>query len=446
MIESPIIPPSLIRNYPHPRSSPAAAGPREPELHRWKSRVPVTGSSPLVPKPLFSSAKCVVGIEVVAETSELPTSSASPPSPAIPTAANATPISPSPPLFPVPSSTNSIVAGAVSITSSATLQASNSVHSQSITDNTTAAAAARPRPVSSCYSQNTLTTVTATVASSPRSPILPDWSSSIPAGLPSFDVCLAETQTDAITHAQIYAPAHMERVTEEQPVPQHIPVQIQVPRLRSPSLPQDRGSRRRTVPDPVNAVSHGRGRGSSGGWSLIQSSERTIYPEINTVSVGYEESSWPLQKPCTVHSTPQSHEVSRSRVSNISTPESHSYHVANKSSISSSLTYTPGHSEHHSHPPPPDVASPRSSVADSHTPIYGHGEQRSGWWSDDDDVGEARGRNLRSAAIGIKEKLTTDGQGLRARKIKIIAGAFILGILIIVGVAVGVTLGVRRRN
>lgn len=459
MTESPVIPPSLIRSYPYPQSSPAAAKLKEPDLDRWRSRVPATGNSPLVPKPLFSSAKCVVGIEMVAATSESPTSSASPPSPAAPTAADATPISPSPSLFPVPPSNNGVVASAVTIISSTTFQASNSVHSQSATGNTTATAAAavaRPRPVSSCYSQNTLTTVTATVASSPRTPVLPDWPPSLSAGLPNFDMPGAETRPDANMYAQIYTPAHMKQVVEEQPAPQNIPVQIQVPRLQSPSPPQDRGSRRRTAPNPISAVSHGTGRGSFGGWSLGRSSERTIYPEMSTVSMDYEGSNWPLQKPSTVHNTRQRHEVSRSRVSNVSTPEPHSHHVANKSSFSSTLTSTLDYSEPHRPaphppppPPPPDVASARTSVADSHTPIYGRGEQRSGWWSDDDDVvvvGESRGGNIRRAATGIKEKLSTEGRGLRERWIKIIAGASILGILIIVGVAVGVTLAMRRSN
>lgn len=456
MTESPIIPASLIRNYPHSPSTPTAARPKEPELDKWKSRVPITRNSSLVPKPLFSSTKCVVGIEMVAATTELPTSSASPPSPTAPTAEDATPTSPSPSLFPVPPSSKGVVASAVSVTSSTTLQVPNPAHPQTATSNTTTAAApapVRPRPVSSCYSQNTLTTVTATVASSPRTPVPMDWSSSILTGLPSTYEPHAETiQTDVKPQTQVYAPTHMERVTEEQPIPQHIAAQIQVPRLRSPSLPQDRGSRRRTVPNPVNLVSDGRGREGLNSWSMVQSSERTTYPEMSTVSGNYEGSSWPesLQKPSWVHNIPQRHEVSRSRVSDISTPEPRSYHVANKSSTSSTLVSAPGQLDlHHKfhHRPPPDAPSQRASVADSHTPICERAEQqRSGWWSDDDDdVGEeGRGGNLRGAAIGIKEKLTIESPGLRARKIKILVGASILAILIVVGVAVGVTLGMRR--
>ncbi|KAI1114721.1 hypothetical protein F5Y14DRAFT_413477 [Nemania sp. NC0429] len=472
MAESPIIPPSLTRNFPHSQSPPAAAGPREPELDRWKSRVPKTGNSPLVPKPLFSSAKCVVGVELTAATHELlaSPSSASPPSPAAPKATVPTPITPSPSLLPVLNSTNGTVAGAVSITSSTTYQASNPVHEQGTTGSDTAAAA-RPRPVSSCYSQNTLTTVTATVASSPQTPIPPDWSPSLGAGLllGVDGLRAAETQMEANAYAEIYTPAHMERVTEEhRPAPGHIPVQIQVPRLRSPSLPPR--SRRRTAPNPVNNTvsvsSQGRSREGYSSWSTGPSSEQTTthYPEMSTVSSAgiREESSWQLQKPNAVHDTPRRHEVSRSRVSDVSTPEPHSsypypysHHVANKVSISSTLRSTPSRSEQHrghSPLPPPEVASSRTSVAGSHTPIYGRGEQRSGWWSDDDDDdgggggrgGRRRRDTLRGAAMEIKEKLTAEGS--RARKIKIIVAASVLGILIIVGVAVGVVLGVRRRS
>ncbi|KAI1755693.1 hypothetical protein F4782DRAFT_486560 [Xylaria castorea] len=443
MTESPIIPLTLAQNYTRPQQpSHSTTGSREPDLDRWKSRVPKTGNSPLVPKPLFTSEKCVVEIEPAAATSEVPASisttdavtiSSTPTSAAVPTTEIPTPISPSPSLFPVPPSTDGIVARPVTMTSPVSLHASNSVasrssvYSQSTIGNT--AIAARPRPVSSAYSQNTLTTVTATATSSPRTPTLTNWSSTLP-GLQTSGMPLANA------YAQPRAPVYMEQVTEEQPVHQHIQAQIQVPRLRSPSLPQDRANRRRTLSYTGGLNTHGRDSGSISSRPLVASAEHLSYPEIRTLPVDYERNDWPLQKPSVVHDIPHNNHVSRSQGSNISSSEPYSYHVANKESISSSSGQLA--------PQDPYVSSPRASMAESHTPIFGPSEQRSGWWSDEEDVEQAHNGASRYADVGMKEKPSAEAQHRRARNIKIIVAASILAILIIVGVAVGVTLGVRK--
>ncbi|KAI0458098.1 hypothetical protein F5B21DRAFT_461294 [Xylaria acuta] len=442
MSESPIIPPTLAQNYPRPQQpSHPAAGSRGPDLDKWKSRVPKTGNSPLVPKPLFTSEKCVVEIEPAVATSDAPASiltigtvtvSSTPTSAAAPTMATLTPISPSPSLFPVPPSTDGIVASPATMTSPVSLHASNSVvsrssvYSQSTIGNTTAAV--RPRPVSSVYSQNTLATVAATAASSPRTPTLTNWSSALP-GLSNSGAPLANA------HPQPRAPVHMEQVTEEQPVHQHIQAQIQVPRLRSPSLPQDRANRKRTLSYTGGVNTHSRDSVSISSRPLVQSPQHLSYPEMSTVPVDYEGNGWPLQKPSVVHDIPRKHHVSRSQGSDITGFEPYSHHVANKESVSSSSGL----------PALQDPASPRASMAESRTPIFGPGEQRSGWWSDEEDVEQARSRVSGYAALGMtKEKPTTEAQRRRTRIIKIIVGASILSILIIVGIAVGVTFGVRK--
>ncbi|RWA03588.1 hypothetical protein EKO27_g11516, partial [Xylaria grammica] len=123
MAESPVIPLPLTQNIPrHQRaqSVQSVEGLKGPELEKWKSRVPKTGNSPMVPKPLFSSAKCVVEAERTAPTSQAPitiTSSAGLPTVAespmsstvVSTNANPTPISPSPSLFPMPPPADGIV-------------------------------------------------------------------------------------------------------------------------------------------------------------------------------------------------------------------------------------------------------------------------------------------------------------------------------------------------
>ncbi|KAI1126130.1 hypothetical protein F5Y10DRAFT_245462 [Nemania abortiva] len=461
MTESPVIPPSLAQGYPRPqKSSSLPAGLREPELNKWKSRVPKTGNSPLVPKPLFSSAKIAVETETIAASSEIPAPPSSSvvlnPQETVPTSPSTTaqttevptPISPSPSLFPIPPSTDGIVVSPVSMMSSGGLHASNSVlsrssvYSQSTTGNTRAAG--RPRPVSSVYSQKTLATITAPAPSSPRTPTLTDWASTLP-GLPSSSALYAEAQISINAFPLAHASMNMEQVAEEQPEPQYIQAQIQVPQLRSPSLPQDRGNRRRTISGAaatVNPYVHVKERRSVSGRQFVQSPELVSNPEINTMSVDYEGNDWPLQKPSVVHNIPPRHTVSRSQGSTVvAISEPRSSHVANKESISSSFTHTPEHPEHRN----PDVASPRVSIADSRTPIYGPGEQRSGWWSDDEDLEQGR-RRIDSVytVIGIGGKASTEAQRRRTKKIRIIAGVSLLVVLIVVGVVLGVVLGVRQ--
>ncbi|KAH8161042.1 hypothetical protein CIB48_g7198 [Xylaria polymorpha] len=427
MAESPILPPTLAQSYPRPQQpSYPTAGSRGPDLDKWKSRVPKTGNSPLVPKPLFTSEKCVVEIEPAVATTTTTTRgealpsisttgimmvSSTPTSAAAPTTATiTTPISPSPSLFPVPPSTNGVVVSPVTMTSPVSLHPSNSVvsrssvYSQSTIGNT--AAAARARPVSSIYSQNTLTTGTVTAASSPRTPTLTNWSSTLP-GLPSLGLPLSNA------HPQSHVPVHMEQVAEEQPAHQHIQVQIQVPRLRSPSIPQDRANRKRTLSSTGGAnTSNSDSESIIINRALVQSPENLSYPEINTLPVDYEGNDWPLQKPSSVvHDTPRKHYVSRSQGSIV--------------------------------PLDPETASPRASMAESHTPIFGPGEQRSGWWSDE-NVARSRGVVSGYAALGMREKPTTEAQRRRARNVKLIVAASIIVILIIVGIAVGVTFSPRK--
>ncbi|KAI0551412.1 hypothetical protein F4679DRAFT_138536 [Xylaria curta] len=438
MTESPIIPLTLAQNYTRSQQPPrSTTGPREPDLDRWKSRVPKTGNSPLVPKPLFTSEKCVVEIEPATAMSGVAASipatdpvmiSSMTTNAAAPTTEPPTPISPSPSLFPVPPSADGIVASPVTMTSPVSLHPSNSVASRSSVYSQSTigiTGAARPRPVSSAYSQNTLTTVTATATSSPRTPTLTNWSSILP-GLQNPGMPIVNA------HPQPRAPIYMEQVVEEQPVHQHIQTQIEVPRLRSPSLPQDRINRRRTLSYTGGLNTQNRDSGSISNRPLVSSPEHLSYPEIiRTIPVDYEGNDWPLQKPSIVHDIPRKHHVSRSQGSNIS------YHVANKESITSS-----------GHLAPQDqyVTSPRASMAESHTPIIGPSEQRSGWWSDEDDVEQAHNGASRYSAIELKEKLSTKSRHWRTWNVKIIIGASILAILIVVGIAVGVSLGTRRRS
>lgn len=440
MAESPVIPLSLAQNYPRPQQPlQPATGSRGPELDKWKSRVPKTGISPLVPRPLFSSAKCIVDAESSTATGEMPASlvpsglapmmSVSPPS-----TANPTPISPSPSLFPLPPSADAMIANPVSPVT--TLHPSNSVvsrssvYSQSTNGGDMAAATARPRPVSSIYSQNTLTTMTVTAPSSPRTPTMTNWASTLPGLRDGMEALRSEPEVDENAQPRPFVPTHMERVLEEPPVPQPLQGQIQVPRLRSPSLPQDRGNRRRTISATGYISTHGRNSGSFSNRPLVQSPERVSYPEMGMAPMDYEGRDWPVQKPSGIHSMPQKQYVSRIQGSN-------SYHAANKDSVSSTYSQGPAQQERLQ----ADMASPRASLADSHTPICGPGEQRSGWWPDDDDVEQGQGANTGYAAVGMKEKPTAEAQRQRALKIKIITGVLILLILIIVGVAVGVSLG-----
>lgn len=438
MTESPVIPLPLTQNFPRSQSMIASKG---PELERWKSRVPKTGNSPMVPKPLFSSAKCVVEVEEAPSLTDSAAVPVSPVSTAVPTTAGPTPVSPSLSMFPLPPGTDGIVASPVGIMAPGSLHPSNSVtsaisgssvYSQSTTGH--AARSIRPRPASSVYSQNTLPTVgvSATAASSPRTPTMTNWTS-VPPGLPHPGAPPIEAH--AYQQPQVLAP--MESVVEEpQAAPQQFSIQIQVPRLRSPSIPQDRGNRRRTFSGPVggNANMYVSERTSISNRPFVQSPELVPYPEVGATIVETEESAWPLQKPSDIHNIPQKNTVCRSQGPDISRSVSYAYHKANKESTSSS--YSQATRVHHES----ELVSPRASIADSHTPIRGP-EQRSGWWSDEDeDVEQGRRNRFSYAVVGMNEKAVTTAERQRANKIKIIVGVSILLVLIIVGVAVGVTL------
>ncbi|KAJ3577731.1 hypothetical protein NPX13_g2836 [Xylaria arbuscula] len=436
MTESPVIPLPLTQNFPRSQSMIVTKG---PELERWKSRVPNAGNSPMVPKPLFSSAKCLVEVEGAQSSPDSAALPVSPTSTAVPTTAGPTPVSPSLSMFPLPPGTDGIVASPVGMMAPGSLHPSNSVNSAisgssvySQSTNGNAARSIRPRPASSVYSQNTLPTisVSATAASSPRTPTMTNWTSGLP-GLPFTGAPLTETQ--AYQQPQILAP--MERVVEEpQPSPQQF--QIQVPRLRSPSIPQDRGNRRRTFSGPLggSANPYKTERTGISNRPFVQSPEPVPSSEIGATIVEHEASVWPLQKPSDTYNMPQKNSVCRSQGPDISRSVSYAYHKANKESTSSSYSQTTR--IHHD----PEPASSRASIADSHTPIRGP-EQRSGWWSDEDeDVEQGRRNRFSYAVIGMKEKFVTEAERQRAKKIKIIVAVVILLVLVIVGVAVGVTL------
>ncbi|KAI1427451.1 hypothetical protein F5Y12DRAFT_173199 [Xylaria sp. FL1777] len=468
--ESPIIPLAFMQNLPRPQqASQSAAESQGPELEKWKSRVPKTGKSPLIPTPLFSSEKCVVGVEPMATISEATVSEAtisdattlselpalvpvelsstnptiecvSPTSTAVPTTADPTPISPSPSLFPMPPATDGMgIKAPVPLHPSNSVASRSSVYSQSTISNTLAPA--RPRPASSVYSQDTLAAVPA--MPSPPMPNLPAWVSELQeAGAPPF--------TEMNTDEQPQVPTPMEQVTEEQQAPQQIPsLESQVPLLRSPSLLQERGNRRRTMPSPTGGViMHGQDRTSRNSQPPAYSPEPSPPPEITTVAADTDGSAWPLQTPPAIHSIPEKHPARMAHGSGISRSVLRSYHVANKESTSSSITYpTPGQLE----PPGIGDASLRASVADSHTPICRPAELRSGWWSDEEEDPEqqaARGSGLSFAVKGLKggekEKMPADARSRRARRIRIMVGAAVVGVLIIVAIAVGAAVGTRK--
>ncbi|KAI0201721.1 hypothetical protein F4808DRAFT_423584 [Astrocystis sublimbata] len=461
MAESPIIPPTLIQSYshtqPHQRSH-SAAGSQGPDLGRWKSRVPKTGTSPLVPQPLFTSEKCILEEEPATNTGGTPVLmptlrtaivASTPTSSYAPTTATSTPISPTPSLFPVPPSNVGITASPVSMVSPLSLHPSSSVvsrssvYSQSTIRRTLAAE--RPRPVSSVYSQNTVTTVTVTAPPSPRSPTLTNWSSTLP-GLQNSGT------TPTNVHPRTRGPVYTEEVPEVPPVPQHM--QMQVPQIRSPGLPQDRIHRKRAVSDAggLDAYSAVEDANSSNKLLAHGGPRSVSHPPMKSAApTDYEGAEWPLQKPSVVHDIPRQNYVSRPQASdnnNISKSAPRSYHIANKESTSSSTSQMGPYNK------PDTTSSPRTSMAESHTPIFGPGEQRSEWWDDEDDAAANRGissrisgRISKYAAIGMgmkeKRRPVTDAKRRRARNIKIIVGGTVLVIVIVVAVAVAVTLSKR---
>ncbi|KAI1809513.1 hypothetical protein GGS20DRAFT_571640 [Poronia punctata] len=436
MTESPIIPKVLVQNYPqtqqqkhHLRKSSAS---KRSDLDRLKSRVPTKCNSPLVPMPLFSSGKELAAVEETPATTTTTSSSSSSSMTTTKTAAaaNPTPISPSPSLFPMPPhSEEGIIQrkSPVDIVSPISLQ--------------TPTASGQPaRPVSSIYSQVTTSTVVpaATSSSSPRTPTMTRWSSVLP-GLPvpeagDYGGPGAQTSIDAYLEDEA-TPKPTPLVEEPHQQQPAIQVQIQVPRLRSPSLPQ---SRSRALSNPVgpffaaNNNNNNIGGGAAGSVSSL--------PAV--VHAGTEQVDWPLQKPSMAHTHTQ-HYVHRSQGSSYG--HHHHHHVANKESVSSTSQFGPDDSY---------IASPRVSMADSHTPIHAPGEQRSGWWySDDDDDEEDVERNA-YGPVGTREKqMAVETTKLKSKpktkrrrfskKAKIIAGICTLVVLVAVGVALGVVLSTK---
>ncbi|KAI8623131.1 hypothetical protein F5Y19DRAFT_393849 [Xylariaceae sp. FL1651] len=469
MAESPIIPGLLAQNYSRQkRSAPSESQVTRPtKADPWKLGAIDKANATFIPAPLFSSEKCVVETRTEAEdrlppatisNTEIPsigiaTATASPTTTTTATTtASATPITPSPSLFPVPPSNKGIIASPVSMALPGSVYASSSAlprspaHSQ---DNSskTAAAGPGPRPSSSVYSQNSSSSVNTMVATStPRTPTLTSWESTLP-GLPAPGASFARTSTQTGAHSDVQPSFHNEQDTWEQQKPQQIQVQIQVPRLRSPSLPQDRASRRRTI-SSTSSANNRNGRGKRSVNSLppaVQELRPMSVPETgaHTAVTDYEGGDWPLRSPLVTQNM-ESARVRKSKDTDTAARETFPNHFAQTEFIPSPIKPNPGpehvHSGYHADA---HTTSPRPSLADSQTPINGPGEQRSGsWFSDDEDAEQARGVAGYAAVETAREK--TEAQRRRTRKIKIIAGASILAVLVVVGVAVGVALAVAR--
>ncbi|KAI1827720.1 hypothetical protein F4861DRAFT_529203 [Xylaria intraflava] len=454
IIESPIIPIPQGQNHTRTQRPHKPSGLRGLEADLWKSKAPTMGTAPLVPQPLFSSGNRAT--EAGVGQAVAPAKSATP---SVATTANPTPVSPlpSPSLFPIPPSSDAIVASPASLVSPLSIHHSNSlsrssVYSQNTVSNMTTSTRT-PRPTSSIYSQNTMGNMAgaprppAAAPASPRTPTMTDWASVLP-GLPNS--APVPTPRGSVVPPQQVHPQVLEAIhPAKQPEPsnQHIQVQIQVPRLRSPSIPQDRGSRRATLTNPAAMQVHAHGRTNS--TQRVQSPETASYLNMSAVAAAaaavipdHEGQDWPLQKPSVAHNAPdkRKHYVHRSRGSGSgfgTTPEPPFKHTANKASVSSSFT--------HVEPADQYITSPRASMADSHTPMYGPGEQRSGWWSDDEDEeqGHAGGASLAAREM-MKEKQGTEARRRVRRKIKIIVGVSAGVVVVIAGVAVAVALTVGK--
>jgi len=456
MAESPVIPKLLAQDYPRPQpSAPTLSTSKGSELDRLKSRVPSGTDSPLVPVPLFSSAKQVVKVgnaPPVGQTAATLKATGSSMATIVTTMVNPTPDSPSPSQFPLPPHQGDMVASPVDMVSPvSSVQAPTSIPPsyQQAANSDNARNAELARPASSIYSEFTMSTMAA--ASSPRTPTMTNWASVLP-GIPSPDPNAAGMHTSTGLDSEKSVSLETGPVVEEQLAPQHIQVQIQVPRLRSPSLPQDRSNRRRTVSNAASVSANGLGAGSVSSLPpAVCHPQPTSAPEpaIDRIAMDYEGSDWPLRRPSVVHNNMSYKQyVHRSHGSDSTKYDPyHSHgHVANKESVSSTNTFG------HFNPHDSYIASLRVSVADSHTPIHGPREQRSGWWysdDDDDDVEHARiGGGTGYAAVRIKEaEGQMDAQRRRSRKFKIIVGASVLVVILIgVGVALGVVLSSNRGN
>ncbi|KAI2627227.1 hypothetical protein GGS21DRAFT_493072 [Xylaria nigripes] len=262
----------------------------------------------------------------------------------------------------------------------------SSIYSQHTTANMRPPRTASPtRPASSIYSQSTVTMV----SEPPRSPTMTDWASTLP-GLPN-------------SHA--YAPpTRMECVKEEPP-------QIQVPRLRTPSLPQDRG----------------RKTSLAGSVVFVPSPEPVLSREPTAAAEHGDAQCWPvLQKPSATHNAPETrHYVHRSRGSGSGSVLSHDARGPSAAAGSSA--------------PRAEEGSPRNSMVDAHTPIF---EQRSGWWSDDDDDEEVEDVEARAAnRVALATKAKKAVQKKKNRTLLIIGAVLVVAAVV---AAIGVGFGLRK--
>ncbi|KAI0395155.1 hypothetical protein F5Y17DRAFT_424661 [Xylariaceae sp. FL0594] len=439
MTESPVIPKLLVQNYsrPHPAAQKASLASDVSKLDRLKSRVPDRTDSPLVPMPLFSSTPEVVAAETVPSVGEtaaaLRAATLSARTTMIETTANPTPISLSPSQFPLPP-----------------LQGGNTANSvDMVSPVSTIQGPSRPaRPVSSIYSQVTMSTTP------PRTPTMTNWTSGLP-GIPSPDPNVAGMRTSSSSSSDKTTVSSITPTEGEQPTtpPQPIQVQIQVPRLRSPSLPQDRLSRTRT-----RTISNAAGTAAANGMAVgsVSSLQSAVYhhpePALASQPTTYSGDDWPLQRPSIAHSqdTPYKQYLRRSRGSDRLPIHYDAYHSHLKKESVSSTNHTFGHT----HEPDAYVASPRVSLADSRTPIRGPGEQRSRWWQSDDDGDDVEratrgggGGDNGYAAAGMKEggQMTDARQTRWSKRNKIIVAVSVLvAVLIGVGVALGVVLSSNK--
>ncbi|KAI0154185.1 hypothetical protein GGR57DRAFT_502764 [Xylariaceae sp. FL1272] len=381
------------------------------------------------------------------------------------TMATTTPISPSPSLFPLPPAPPGIVASPATIS-----PVSPFSHHRRDSEHTIITATPAPRPVSSVYSQSTF----AGANSSPRTPTLPSWDATLP-GLkaPSssyinharssttIGIPLQQQTTNQeffIEPLRINQPASQPTQPQPQETNQNIEVRIQVPRLRSPSLP----GRRRTLsnaahgdlslfpspreynPIPLNNL------------PLTQPSPPLIHqpPKPVFAPMSYEGGDWPLpSQPFNTGPASRGSNASSSTLiprtlerpyyntnSNPNTPTPTKVGFITSTNGHKSSLATEGTEE------PSSPTSPRTSLADSRTPIYGPGE-RSRFGEDfehERTVEEGRYAGARGDYGNVEIKRPVTGGG-RKRLRWIIILAVVVFLLVVVGVAVGVVFGMKGK-
>ncbi|KAI1263814.1 hypothetical protein F5Y18DRAFT_392806 [Xylariaceae sp. FL1019] len=488
MTESPIIPRSMSQQYLQPEQL--------GELYTVMTRQQIDGSAgvmgagsiptyafPVPPSPAKPSQEstaffpaCVMGnITQAGVPKGLRNKIPEPPivpmtySPATTIAtsmATTTPVSPSPSLFPLPPAPPGIV------TSPATVSpVSPFSHHRRDSEQTIRTTTPAPRPVSSIYSQSTFAGST----NSPRTPTLPSWD----ATLPGLTAPSSSYTNHARTSTTIGIPLQQQQPSQEfsieplrinpqasqqqPPQPrdsnQNIEVRIQVPRLRSPSIPGRKRalsnapngdlslfpSPREYNPIPLNTLPP-----SQPSPPLMHQPPKPVFARIS-----YEGGDWPL--PSQPFNTAISGPASRgsntssstivprilerpyhSNKSNPNTPTpTKAGFVTNMNAHKSSLA-----TERTEEPSSP--TSPRTSLADSRTPIYGHGE-RSRFGEDfarELTVEEGRYGSAGGDYGNVELKRPVTGGG-RKRLRWIILLAVVIFLLVIVGVIVGVVVGLK---